>query len=196
MWTHSQQADSHDQHSDHGRQPASHPVAEWTKEVGAQQVGDAGRQKSRSSLPGGSSHVFSHPDWQRRLQHGDAHVGEHNRPGRDQDIRILDEVHVGCRVITGRSDMWFEHNQLKNCNSNTTASSIPLFVDSPIKFSASISTENRLKLFFIQRKYYSTRLIKTKKTENSQPLILNKISVNFNLILDFFFVGMLLTTIK
>ena len=74
--THTHEADGDDDEADERGQPASDPVSEWPEQVGADQVGDGGRQEDGAQLPLVRLHRVHHVDGQRRLQHGDARVGD------------------------------------------------------------------------------------------------------------------------
>lgn len=51
-------------------------MSQRSEKVGADQVADAGREEGDALFPAARVHRVHHPDWQRRFEHRDAHVGE------------------------------------------------------------------------------------------------------------------------
>lgn len=84
--THAHKTDPNDEEANQRGEPASHQVSEWAKEVGANQVGDGGRDEGDTQLPLRSIHRIHHPEWQGRLQHSNSHVGEGDGAYRDEDL--------------------------------------------------------------------------------------------------------------
>lgn len=68
-------------------------MSERTENVRANKVGYGRRQKGGTLLPVRRLHRVHHPERQRRLEYGDAHVGERDRAGRHQYVRILNQCH-------------------------------------------------------------------------------------------------------
>lgn len=75
---------------DTGNRP-SKAVSNSTEEISADQIGNAGRQERGAELPVLRVHRVDHPNGQRWLHHGDAHIRERDRSGCGQNVRVADE---------------------------------------------------------------------------------------------------------
>lgn len=86
---HANQTDADDDQADHAAEPTAHAMGYAAKQIGANEIGDAGGQECGAQLPLLRVHRVHHPDGQRRLQHGNAHVGEGDGAGCRQNVRVF-----------------------------------------------------------------------------------------------------------
>lgn len=66
-------------------------MTQRSKEVRSDEIADRSGKKRDALFPPAGTHIVHHPDRQRRFQHRNAHVGEGDRSGGHDDVRIHDQ---------------------------------------------------------------------------------------------------------
>lgn len=112
--TYTEEAESDDDQSNHGSQPAAHPVTQRSKDIGPNEVGNGGGEEGDTLLPVAGMHRVHHPERERGFQDGDAGIGERECTRRHQDVRILDQSEQGCSFLILLRDLGLQYQQLQH----------------------------------------------------------------------------------